>query len=415
LTLAHRKTIRHTTQTRQQRAFWDSPHKFRAFIGGVGSGKTRAGVVEILRQPPGTTGVVAAPTYPMLRDATLATFLELTRAAGILTSFNKSEMSATVMGERQVLFRSADNPDRLRGPNLGWFWLDEAALMVSDAWKIMLGRLRRHPGRGWITTTPRGRNWLYHEFVSGGPSYWMTRAPSRSNPWNPPDFVDSLERSYSDLFRRQEVEGEFVDDQLDALFPGQWLTIASQGKHLRSGPRRLAIDLGGGNHGDRTVLMVRDDNGIIALAHSRDWPLETTAVRAAMMTLEHRIPGNRVTWDQIGIGFDFGARLKAAGITGAIAYQAGASGGGKFKNLRAAAGWLARQCLDPGQIAPGSAGFHIPPQMMTLMQDELAAVRWTIDNERKVALEPKEEMAANLGHSPDFADCFIQSFAFPGT
>jgi hypothetical protein len=374
-------------------------------------------VVEILRQPPGSTGVVAAPTYPMLRDATLATFLELTRAAGILPpgAFNKSEMSARLPGDRLVLFRSADNPDRLRGPNLGWFMLDEGGLMAAEVWKIMLGRLRRHPGRGWVSTTPRGKNWLYHEFVSGGPAYWMVRAPSRSNPWNPPDFVDSLERSYSETFRRQEVEGEFVDDQLDALLPGAWLDAAMRATHERGGPRRLAIDLAGGNHGDRTVLLVRDDNGVLELAHSKTWTLEVAAARASAMVEKWRIGPGRVTFDQIGLGFDFAARLKAAGIKAPVAYQAGATGGGKFKNLRAAAGWLARQRLDPSQCLPGVPPFAVPREALEVMRDELAALRWTIDNERKVALEPKAEMAANLGHSPDFADVFIQSFAFPGS
>ena len=57
--------------------FWNDPAKFRAFVGGVGSGKTTAGAVELLRQPANRTGLIVAPTYPILRDATLRTFLEL--------------------------------------------------------------------------------------------------------------------------------------------------------------------------------------------------------------------------------------------------------------------------------------------------------------------------------------------------
>jgi hypothetical protein len=40
-------------------------------------------------------------------------------------------------------------------------------------------------------------------------------------------------------------------------------------------------------------------------------------------------------------------------------------------------------------------------------------LRWTINNDRKIALEKKEDLTANLGHSPDFADAFCQSFAYP--
>jgi len=39
-------------------------------------------------------------------------------------------------------------------------------------------------------------------------------------------------------------------------------------------------------------------------------------------------------------------------------------------------------------------------------------LRYTIDGERKNALEPKEVMTANLGRSPTFADLLIMAFSF---
>ena len=78
-TTTRRRPITVQTATGPQVAFWGSPERFRAFVGGIGSGKTYAGTVEILRQPAGSTGMVVAPTYPMLRDATLRTFADLAR------------------------------------------------------------------------------------------------------------------------------------------------------------------------------------------------------------------------------------------------------------------------------------------------------------------------------------------------
>lgn len=211
------RTLRHSTSTGPQRAFWSSPARFRLFVGGVGSGKTRAGCLEVLRQPPGTTGMVLAPTYPMLRDATLRTFMELVHRGGILKHWHKSEMTVELIDGKTVMFRSADDPDRLRGPNLGWFYLDEGAMMDPDAWKIMIGRLRERPGKAWVTSTPRGRNWLHKEFM---PSidYDTIRSSTRQNPYLPPDFIPTLERSYSQRMLRQEVEGEFIEDVEGALW-----------------------------------------------------------------------------------------------------------------------------------------------------------------------------------------------------
>lgn len=225
------RVIQHRTQTAPQRRFWLSPVKYRCFVGGVGSGKTRAGCVEVLRMPAGSTGMVLAPTYPMLRDATLRTFLSLVERAGILDSYNKAEMVVTLTDGKTVLFRSADNPDRLRGPNLGWFWLDEAALMNHEAWLIMLGRLRERPGLAWVTTTPRGFNWLHDVFTTGGDDYVIIRSSSRENTFLPADFVASLEQAYTTEFARQEIDGEFTEPA-GAVFKRAWFKIVD---HAPSG------------------------------------------------------------------------------------------------------------------------------------------------------------------------------------
>jgi len=210
--------------TRIQRAFWHSPARFRGLVGGVGSGKTRAGCVEALRMPPGTMGMVLAPTYPMLRDATLKTFLDMTEHGGVLRDFNRSEMKVTLTDGKVILFRSADNADRLRGPNLSYFWLDEAALMQREVWLIMLGRLREAPGRAWVTTTPRGFNWLYDVFHTDNTDYALFRSSTRDNRWLPAAFIPSLEQAYTSEYARQEIEGEFMEPA-GALFKRSWFTI----------------------------------------------------------------------------------------------------------------------------------------------------------------------------------------------
>jgi len=123
-----------------------------------------------------------------------------------------------------ILFRSADDPDRLRGPNLSWFWLDEAAMMPHDVWLIMLGRLRVAPGRAWITTTPRGRNWVWQTWQAAGPDYALIRSSSRDNPYLPSDFVATLEASYTSTFAAQEIGGEFVEPD-GAMFRRAWFRV----------------------------------------------------------------------------------------------------------------------------------------------------------------------------------------------
>lgn len=208
-----------------------SKARSRALVGGVGSGKTMAGCAELFRpEYAGSTGAVVAPTFGMLRDATLRTFLglcEIVKAQGwpVLGSFNRSDMVAELETGTTILFRSADDPERLRGPNLGFFYLDEAALMPRMTWDIMLGRLRERPGRSWLTTTPRGFNWIYDLFVTQTlEGYDLIRSSSRDNPYLPKDFIGSLEQAYAGQFRQQEIEGEFVQPE-GALAQRQWFGI----------------------------------------------------------------------------------------------------------------------------------------------------------------------------------------------
>ena len=62
----------------KQDDFFRCQDRFAAFVGGIGSGKTFVGCVwAMVKAQPGTLGLVIAPTYPMLRDVSWRTMLEI--------------------------------------------------------------------------------------------------------------------------------------------------------------------------------------------------------------------------------------------------------------------------------------------------------------------------------------------------
>jgi len=194
-----------------QGRFLSSPVRHRAFVAGVGSGKTYAGVLaSLIACQRAERGAVVAPTYPMLKDVVLPTFKEL--ASGGIDTLNKADLYADMANGSRVLFRSADKPERLRGLNLGWAWIDEAAQVSEETWDILLGRLRLDPARAWLTTTPKGHNWVYDRFIDRPTEDHETiRARTTENPHLPDDFVESLREQYTERFRKQEMEGEFIE------------------------------------------------------------------------------------------------------------------------------------------------------------------------------------------------------------
>src|ERR1700677_1841559 len=63
-----------------QKEFHGSTARFKGFSGPVGSGKSQALCFEAIKlayDNPGCAGLIGAPTYPMLRDATLTSFREI--------------------------------------------------------------------------------------------------------------------------------------------------------------------------------------------------------------------------------------------------------------------------------------------------------------------------------------------------
>lgn len=202
--------------TAKQDDFFTSDKKFKAFIGGRGSGKTFTGCLTALNHAfnhNGTLGVIVAPSFPMLRDSTMRMFFQMCPHEAVKT-YNDTKKELKLVNGSEILFRSADNPDSLRGPNISWFVIDEAAMTSKETWDILIATLRQRgfPYMGAILTTPKGFDWIYKRFIEDNdPNSFVTYSTSAENQKNLPDsFIDDLKRSYSGIFYKQEVLGEFV-------------------------------------------------------------------------------------------------------------------------------------------------------------------------------------------------------------
>ena len=215
-----------------QAAFVRCPDRFSFYVGGIGAGKTFAGAVRAIVRAawePGSLGVIGAPTYPMLRDATQRTVFELL-PGWLLARFSLTTQHLWLANGSEVLFRSLDEPNRLRGLNLAWFWLDEAPLCGHYAWEVLKGRLRQRgfEPSAWATGTPKGRDGFAREFeMAPLPGHALFRASTRVNAHNlPPGYIEDL--GYTGAFAAQEIEGQFV------AYEGLVYTFeAAQGGHVR--------------------------------------------------------------------------------------------------------------------------------------------------------------------------------------
>lgn len=211
-----------------QGAFLDSQELYRGFVGGRGAGKSYVGALDLLlRARDDRLYGVYAPTYPMLRDSSWRSFLDMASQMRFIRKFNQTEMRVTLGNGAEVIFRSVDNPERARGPNLSGAWLDEASLMHQDAYTIIIACLREGGEQGWLsaTFTPRGRqHWTYDTFGCGKPNTALFHARTADNVFLPPDFAETLRAQYPSQFAKQELEGEFVE-LAGNVFKRDWFRV----------------------------------------------------------------------------------------------------------------------------------------------------------------------------------------------
>ena len=167
-------------------------------------------------------------------------------ARGDASTATTKSRALTLPNGSEVLFRSLDEPDRVRGLNLAWFWLDEAPLCGYYAWQILKARLRQrgYATAGWATGTPKGRDGFARDFeLTPRPAHALYRAATSANAAHlPPDYIDDL--GLSGALYDQEVLGlftafeglvyAFAADLTEATSMSQRQTSASPGSSAGS-------------------------------------------------------------------------------------------------------------------------------------------------------------------------------------
>lgn len=223
-----------------QKRFHDSRARFKGFSGPIGSGKSQALCQEAIRLSylnPGRMGLLGAPTYPMLRDATQVAFLEILDASKIVYDQNKAENTIIIRDTRsKILFRPVEEFERLRGTNLAWFGLDELTYTQEESWQRLEGRLRDPQATrlcGFGVWTPKGYDWVYQKFIADPVrGYKAVVAAPFENRYlldKIPDFYERLRDSYDEKFYEQEAMGSYL-----SMDGGRVYAMFSRAEHVKT-------------------------------------------------------------------------------------------------------------------------------------------------------------------------------------
>lgn len=245
-------------------------------LAGRGWGKTRTGAEDLAHYAlwhPGARGGVIAPTYADARDICVEGESGLLRALPRQTirKWNRSMGELVLTNDARIKLFSADQPERLRGPQHHRVWCDELGAWPSrEAFdQLWFGlRLGKDP-RVVITTTPRNTDMIQELFRRQSRDVLLTRGRTMDNATHlSPRVLEQLQDRYAGTrLGRQELEAELLDDtegafwnhaMLDGCRVMQSFDLAHMKKIV------VAIDPALSSHN------ASDETGIIAAARGQD-------------------------------------------------------------------------------------------------------------------------------------------------
>lgn len=195
--------------------------------------------------------------------------------SGLVKSCNYSENYIRLKNGSEILFRSAEKYDNIRGLTMDYGVLDEAAFMKDDAWREAIKPVFLVRGKKVLfISTPKGKNWFYDLFQLAQshdhPQYMGYTGSSYDTPYIESDEIEEAKKILPKNVFDQEYLAKFIDSggevftDIDQIQFSRWPQATSK--------VYCGIDLG--KQEDYTVATFMDSNGAVVdiyRANAQEW------------------------------------------------------------------------------------------------------------------------------------------------
>jgi phage terminase large subunit-like protein len=199
-------------------------------MAGRGAGKTRSGAEDVWwdAYTRDIRVAVLGPTLPDIRKTAFEgeSGLLARIPSSLIINYNRTSLelwTRTISGgSSYYVGYSAEEPERLRGPQHHIFWADELGAWnpkkAQDVWDNLLFGLRLGANpRGVVTTTPRTTPLL--RSLVADPTTRISRASTFANKHLPESILRKFREKYEGTrLGRQELEAELLEDVVGALW-----------------------------------------------------------------------------------------------------------------------------------------------------------------------------------------------------
>ena len=293
--------------TQPQADFHALTCKHPAFVGGFGTGKSEAMANQAFMDASHSSDALIGlyePTYDLVRLIMAPRIEEKLQQYGIRYKYNKSEniiySSNNQFGD--FILRTLDNPARIIGYETYRAHVDEIDTLKEEkaleAWIKIIARNRQMPdgvnnpfNRVSAYSTPEGFKFLYKYWKKQPRNgYEMIQASTRTNPFLPPDYIETLKETYPPQLIEAYVEGDFTNLTSGTIYTCYDRKLNNTKRVIKpSDHLHIGMDFNVGKMS--AIVHVKDESTTSAVGELMGL-LDTPAMISA---IQERYPNHRVT------------------------------------------------------------------------------------------------------------------------
>lgn len=245
------------------------------------------------------------PSYTQCRDVQRE-MKQMFKGTGLIKGAPKRpEYKVILNNGTEIIFKSTDKPDYLRGANPHLAVLDEARDMPDDVWySVIRPNLAARKAETLIISTPRKNHWFEREFLRGQDpketDVISWNAPSWQNPYMVEE-AELLKRVMPENAWKQEIAAEFVDEG-GGVFENLEFVVDDR-LPIQSEPEvdkvyYMGVDLA--IKRDYTAIVIIDNHGIVRYV-DRFNKVTWATVEAKILALAQRFNAT-IILDSTGVG-----------------------------------------------------------------------------------------------------------------
>ncbi len=175
--------------------------RINLLVGGAGSSKSYSTAQWILSKAynePNKRFLITRKTLPSLRITAFKLITDLLREYNLPHNLNKSELIITLQNGTELLFKSLDEPEKIKSAEFNYIWIEEATEINIDDFRQLNLRLRRTNtviNQMFLTCNPISKlNWIYTELIEGKrEDIAYHQSTYKDNPFLTKEYIDQLE------------------------------------------------------------------------------------------------------------------------------------------------------------------------------------------------------------------------------